>query len=196
MTTQNPDGAIVLNNISMVTITLVLHSGYNQELLWPRHFWDVLRISLCFVLVPIPQPWCIILFITNIILSMSNILIVIIIIIYILKVGPLSCPPSLSSSLHLPSLPLRAPLTYPLPSYPHQYPSSLGHQISTRLSTSFPTEATQGSPLLHMCPGHESAHISSCFLAYSLGALKDPVYLTLLFFLCHCNPLQLLQPFL
>lgn len=31
------------------------------------------------------------------------------------------------------------------------HPPSLGHQVSTRLGTSSPTEDTEGNPLLHMC---------------------------------------------
>jgi hypothetical protein len=34
-----------------------------------------------------------------------------------------------------------------------QHHSSFRHQVSTGLSASSPTEATQGSPLLHMFPG-------------------------------------------
>jgi hypothetical protein len=34
-----------------------------------------------------------------------------------------------------------------------RYPPSLAHQVTTGLDTSSPTEAGQGSPLLHMCWG-------------------------------------------
>ena len=34
---------------------------------------------------------------------------------------------------------------------PLPYSSNLGHQVSTRLYTSSPTESKESSPLLHMC---------------------------------------------
>jgi hypothetical protein len=40
-----------------------------------------------------------------------------------------------------------------------QHPPSLGHQVSTRLGTSSPTEARQDSPLLHVCQG--TVHVCS-----------------------------------
>jgi hypothetical protein len=60
---------------------------------------------------------------------------------------------------------LTQPHTIPHPSPTHSqltyllHPTSLGHQVPTRLSTSFPTEDRQGSPLLYMC--HRPVHVCS-----------------------------------
>jgi hypothetical protein len=43
-----------------------------------------------------------------------------------------------------------------LPAYP-----SLEHQVPTGLGASSPTEARQGSSLLHMCQGHGPAYVCS-----------------------------------
>lgn len=78
--------------------------------------------------------------------------------------------PLCSSSPHPPShMPLRGcPRTHlfhpPLPTSPLPHPSSspphcfsLGHQVSTELAASSPTEATQISPLLCMCQGPQTS---------------------------------------
>jgi hypothetical protein len=49
---------------------------------------------------------------------------------------------------YLPPGPLDAPRGV-FPPHPHSFP--LEHQVSTGLGTFFPTEARQGSPLLHTC---------------------------------------------
>jgi len=63
-------------------------------------------------------------------------------------------PPSWSPPFRVlhPILPLLAServFSYPSCRLPH--PLSLGHQVSTGLGSSFPTEAREGSPLLRMC---------------------------------------------
>lgn len=69
--------------------------------------------------------------------------------------------PHSQSSSPLPASPL--PLRRCSPTHQHtlspyhiitsEHPPSLGHQVCTGLPESFPTEARQGSPLLHMCQG-------------------------------------------
>ena len=87
--------------------------------------------------------------------SISNLnlsFLLIILFIYIPNVAPHLGPPSQSSSLHPPSpSPLRVSSCSPFPSPKH--PSSLEHQVSMGLGVSSPSEAKQGSPLLHMCQG-------------------------------------------
>jgi hypothetical protein len=86
----------------------------------------------------------------------------IILVIYIPYVAPFSVPFHNSPSILFPLasekvLPTHEP-TYPLHTSIHsnltpQHPSSLGHQVSTGLGASSPTEARQVSTLIHMFPG-------------------------------------------
>jgi hypothetical protein len=75
---------------------------------------------------------------------------------FFIYLHPKCCPPnptSQNSSTHRTSpLPLRGG---PTP----RYPPTLGHQVSTGLSGSSPTEARHDSPLLHMFWG---SYINSC----------------------------------
>jgi hypothetical protein len=67
---------------------------------------------------------------------------------------PSSSPCFPSSSLLRGCLPLRSP-------------SSLGHQASTGLGASSPSETRQGSPLLHVCLGEQCQRVNAsgnCFL--------------------------------
>jgi hypothetical protein len=59
-------------------------------------------------------------------------------------------PPLFPSSSHHPPSPLLLKRYSPHIPHPHpcQHPPFLGHQVSTGLGTSFPTEARQGGPLL------------------------------------------------
>ena len=80
---------------------------------------------------------------------------------YILNAAPSPGAPLPSSSPCFPSssllrgcLPLRSP-------------SSLGHQASTGLGASSPSETRQGSPLLHVCLGEQCQRVNAsgnCFL--------------------------------
>lgn len=94
---------------------------------------------------------------------------------YVPKVASLPSPHS-QDLQPIPTLlsPLRecSPTSFP-PTFPphpklqsHQNPSSLGHQVSTALSASSPTEAIQGSSLLHMCHGPWNSHVF--FLVFCL----------------------------
>ena len=58
------------------------------------------------------------------------------------------------------------PPTHPPSSSSAPHPPLLGHRVSIGLSTSSPTEARQGSPLLHMCWGHRPAYV--CPLLFGL----------------------------
>ena len=57
--------------------------------------------------------------------------------------------PVASERVH-PQPPILPPSCPHLPSLPCQNPSFLQHQVDTVIVTSYPTEARQGSPLLHM----------------------------------------------
>jgi hypothetical protein len=61
-------------------------------------------------------------------------------------------------------------LTHQLPPNPHLLPSPLGHQVSAGLDASSPTEARQGSPLLHMCLEPWNSHVCSLVGGLSSGS--------------------------
>jgi hypothetical protein len=88
------------------------------------------------------------------------------------------------------------PHAHTSPPHPQENPSFMGHQVSTGLNLSSPTEAIQGSPLLHMWPGPWTSLCMLYGFWISLSKFWGICVVWHLFFLRSCNPLQLLQSFL
>jgi hypothetical protein len=101
-------------------------------------------------------------------------------------------PPSILHPVIPPHLPLSG-CSIPTPT--STPPPSLGHQVSTGLGTSSPTEARQSNPLLHMCWGLEPAHGCSLIGGLISGRSQWHGSVEQLFFLWGYHLLQFLQSF-